>query len=178
MDEANNAQSSLLVVGLVYIKDVDMKVPWKLRITSPNALAIKNDTEREEREASIRASWEHGQSGRAMRAKRTRDKYLKARKENPETRHSAINQKIDWQKVTEDREAKLQEFNQYRERVEREREQQRLRTIDRMQTVSVEFEQLRREYAQLQSEEAKKREVFVRVKEEDKPSLKGSRKVK
>jgi hypothetical protein len=43
------------------------------------ALTVKNDTEKEDRQAAVRATWEVGQQGRAAKAKKSRDKYVQAK---------------------------------------------------------------------------------------------------
>lgn len=60
-------------------KDGSVKLPWKLKFISSVPLAIKNDTEKEDKQAAVRASWESNQPGRAAKAKRLRDRYLNSR---------------------------------------------------------------------------------------------------
>jgi hypothetical protein len=50
----------------------DKKVSWKLRIISSSSIAIKNDTEKEDRQSAIKAQWEPAQPGRALKARKAR----------------------------------------------------------------------------------------------------------
>lgn len=72
-------QGRIQVHSDINLADEENKLSWKLRLVSAGVLAIKNDTEKEERQAAIKASWESAQPGRSAKAKKAREKYLQAK---------------------------------------------------------------------------------------------------
>jgi hypothetical protein len=52
------------------------RIHWKLRVISSDTLAITRDTEKEDKEAALKKSWEDAEPGRAEKAKKSRQFYL------------------------------------------------------------------------------------------------------
>lgn len=75
-------QGRIQVQSDINLVDEENKLSWKLRLVSAAVLAIKNDTEKEDRQAAIKASWEAAQPGRAAKAKKAREKYLQTKSQN------------------------------------------------------------------------------------------------
>jgi hypothetical protein len=161
-------KANYVVVGSVEAKD-DIKLSWKLRTISSTILIIKNDTEREEKEASIRASWEVGQTGRATRAKKTRwiiiydfhkcrEKFLKARAKEVKPKPEIL--KVNKDEWVQHKDNHLKEFQNHKAKLEREREQEKQGNTEKLASLIVELESIRKDFAQLQDEENKKRELY------------------
>lgn len=55
---------------------VNAKIAWKLRIISSDTVAIVRDTDKEDREAALKKSWEDAEPGRAEKAKKSRQYFL------------------------------------------------------------------------------------------------------
>ena len=51
-------------------------VNWILKIFSTETVALVKDTDKEDREKALKASWEANEPGRAEKAKRSRLKYM------------------------------------------------------------------------------------------------------
>lgn len=51
-------------------------ITWHLKIYSSETLAIVKDTDKEDREKALKASWEQAEPGRAEKAKRSRLKFI------------------------------------------------------------------------------------------------------
>ena len=49
---------------------------WHLRLFSSETLAIVKDTDKEDREKALKASWEQNEAGRAEKAKKSRLKFM------------------------------------------------------------------------------------------------------
>lgn len=49
---------------------------WMLKVYSQDTMAVVKDTEKEDSEKALKASWEQNEPGRAEKAKRSRLKYL------------------------------------------------------------------------------------------------------
>lgn len=52
------------------------EVTWYMKVFSSETLAIIKDTDKEDREKALKASWETNEPGRAEKAKRARAKFL------------------------------------------------------------------------------------------------------
>ena len=52
--------------------DISADISWHLKIYSSETLAIVKDTDKEDREKALKASWEQQEPGRAEKAKRSR----------------------------------------------------------------------------------------------------------
>ena len=52
------------------------EVSWCLKIFSSETVAIVKDTDKEDREKALKASWETNEPGRAEKAKKSRQKFL------------------------------------------------------------------------------------------------------
>eukprot|EP00743_Colponemidia_sp_Colp-15_P003855 GILK01004160.1.p1 GENE.GILK01004160.1~~GILK01004160.1.p1 ORF type:complete len:1291 (+),score=310.51 GILK01004160.1:81-3875(+) len=59
------------------VEATDYPVQWRLKISSNIRVACFRDTQKEDKEASIRQSWEEGQPGRAARALLSRQRFLR-----------------------------------------------------------------------------------------------------
>jgi hypothetical protein len=66
------------------------KITWKAKVISSSVLTIKQDTEKEDRQALIRAGWEATQPGRASKAKKAREKYLQQVKQRRWASHEGL----------------------------------------------------------------------------------------
>jgi hypothetical protein len=51
-------------------------ITWHLKLYSSETLAVVKDTDKEDREKALKASWETSEPGRAEKAKRSRMKFL------------------------------------------------------------------------------------------------------
>ena len=51
-------------------------IDWHMRVFSSDTLVIVKDTDKEDRESALKASWETSEPGRAERAKRSRVRFM------------------------------------------------------------------------------------------------------
>ena len=58
------------------------EITWHLKVYSTETIAIIKDTDKEDREKALKASWEQNEPGRAEKAKKSRQKYLLQLKQN------------------------------------------------------------------------------------------------
>ena len=56
--------------------DENERLRWLLKVYSQDTMAVVKDTEKEDSEKALKASWEQNEPGRAEKAKRSRLKYL------------------------------------------------------------------------------------------------------
>jgi hypothetical protein len=55
---------------------ISVDISWHLKIYSSETLGIVKDTDKEDKEKALKASWETNEPGRAEKAKRSRLKFL------------------------------------------------------------------------------------------------------
>jgi len=55
---------------------ISADITWHLKIYSSETLGIVKDTDKEDRERALKASWETSEPGRAEKAKRSRLKFI------------------------------------------------------------------------------------------------------
>lgn len=136
------------------------RVSWKLRFVSSTILNIKNDTEREDQQATIRASWEAGQPGRALKAKKSREKYLKNTQEAGACQLMKKMSKEELRALEENRKKSIELFTVVKQKMDKQREEERLKSEEYKNNIRNELENVRREFANMQSLGAKRRERY------------------
>jgi len=60
--------------------DESAEISWKVKIYSSETLALIKDTDKEDREKALKASWEADEAGRAEKAAVSRQKFLLKKK--------------------------------------------------------------------------------------------------
>lgn len=133
----------------------DGKLSWKLKLSSGAPLTVKNDTEREDLQAAIRASWENGQVGRSHKARKARDKFLKA-KSTPDVLLKEISVE-EMERLEAQRRKDLITFAEVREKQSKERHEERVKSSNLKTTSVNELEETRKQFFQTHQEDLQKR---------------------
>eukprot|EP01116_Phalansterium_solitarium_P016294 TRINITY_DN3769_c0_g1_i3.p1 TRINITY_DN3769_c0_g1~~TRINITY_DN3769_c0_g1_i3.p1 ORF type:complete len:556 (-),score=177.56 TRINITY_DN3769_c0_g1_i3:53-1720(-) len=141
-------------------------LPWKSRFLSVVALVIKPDTEREEKHAGLRQTWEQGQAGRAAKAKKARDQYVQtAPKVDPIKLDvsgvvSAVLPKEQLSEKEAARKVTVELFEQQKRELDVKRKADKEASLDNRMQVQTQLQLSRQEFCLLQEEEQKHRDAY------------------